>query len=139
MPTYEVVLLTKQCRRPEARVIIRRISDLLWSKKGLIRDIEFMGDLKTPVRIHAHGSYHWNALYWLLSFDMPVNLMRELPEEFKRDVDVLKFTLTRKKNEETIVQKVECLLEEESLPPAHRQDVADLIKYGKRPVPSRQL
>lgn len=96
--------------------------------------------------------------------------MRELPGEFRRDVDVLKFTVTRKKNEETIVQvrlpvtphqwlcafafrffrsrlmhcisslqKVECLLEEESLPPAYRQDVADLIKYGKRPVPSRQL
>lgn len=40
---------------------------------------------------------------------------------------------------EFVSQKTECKLEEESLPPAYREDVRNLIAHGKPLVKSRQL
>ncbi|OWA51854.1 hypothetical protein BV898_16316 [Hypsibius exemplaris] len=114
MPAHEFVIITKLCaaQMPKPQV---------------------------PHKKLAHDQFHWRGLHWILKADIPVVALSDLQDEWKRDIDLISQFCDSLKTEETFYPKQECMLEEESLPPAYRKDVYDLMTKGKIPIKSRKI
>ncbi|OWA55579.1 hypothetical protein BV898_19966 [Hypsibius exemplaris] len=101
MPAHEFVIITKLCARADAVTIVKRLARNIWERKGLIRDIEYLGNLKFPTKKLAHDQFHWRGLHWILKADIPVVALSDLQDEWKRDIDLISQFCDSLKTEET--------------------------------------
>lgn len=63
----------------------------------------------------------------MISFDSNMNAIKELRDEYQRDVDIVRHSFIMKKD----VQIFNCQLDSEMQPPMYRKDVQEMIKKGK--------
>ncbi|XP_046984495.1 probable 28S ribosomal protein S6, mitochondrial [Schistocerca americana] len=128
MPTYEMPLLIKTLSRPETFVVLKRASQTIFDKGGVIRKIENLGTRQLPFKIRKHGLVEKKASYFLIEFDTSPKTIDYLIDEFHRDVDVLRSRIYRSHEKE----EFECTFEEECLPAAYRKDVQKLLEIAKK-------
>lgn len=112
---------------------MKRTSEAIFEKGGIIRKFENLGTRELPFKISEHGLVHKVASSFVIRFDTPPTAIHDIREELGRDVDVIRrhiFKLEDTKQEPK--EKVECTLHEELLPPAYRKEVIKMIEMGQR-------
>lgn len=97
-------------------------------KGGIIRKLENLGTRSLPHKISEHGQVNRTGNYFIVQFDLPTHMIREVAEEYGRDIDIVRrqiFSL-----EEPLTK--ECTLAEELMSPAYRKDVQKMIAIAKK-------
>uniref|UniRef100_A0A2A4JS81 Small ribosomal subunit protein bS6m n=1 Tax=Heliothis virescens TaxID=7102 RepID=A0A2A4JS81_HELVI len=130
MPTYELALMLRAMPKPELKTTLKRISQAIFDRGGIIRNIDNLGFRPMPYKTTAHGIVHKEANYFVFKIDTATKAVWDLKEEYSRDVDVIRRRIF--KSEETCDNN--CSLEEELLPPAYREEVQKMIEVGKTQV-----
>ncbi|XP_066156772.1 small ribosomal subunit protein bS6m [Euwallacea fornicatus] len=128
MITYELMLLLRVMPKPECKQVLRRIADHIFHEGGFIRKLDNMGTRDMPHKISSHGVVYTQASYFLYEFNVPPSSVDNLLDEYRRDVDVIRPNIFKKKESELF----ECTLHEECLSPPYRKDVQDLIAESKK-------
>ncbi|XP_048481164.1 probable 28S ribosomal protein S6, mitochondrial [Plutella xylostella] len=130
MPTYELALMLRTMPKAELKTTLKRVSHHIFSRGGIIRNIENLGFRAMPYKTSAHGVVHREANYFVFKIDTPTRVVADLKEEYGRDVDIIRQRVF-KATEET---NTNCTLEKELLPPAYRKEVQNMIEEGKTQV-----
>ncbi|KAK7106924.1 small ribosomal subunit protein bS6m-like [Littorina saxatilis] len=93
MPGYEMSLIVKSLQRPEVASVLRRSCATILERGGIIRNMENLGHKTLPYKISLHGHRHTTGNYFLVHFDSPTNILPEVKDELKRDVDVVRHNI----------------------------------------------
>ncbi|KAH8372414.1 hypothetical protein KR093_011408 [Drosophila rubida] len=128
MPSYELSLVLRQLPRPDLISVIKRTSEAIFNKGGIIRKLENLGARPLPHKVSEHGVVHKEGTYFSIFFDSAPTKIMDLKEEFGRDIDIIRRNIY--KVEESAEYK--CTLHDEMLPPAYRKDVQEIIDIAKR-------
>ncbi|KAG7201741.1 hypothetical protein KM043_004463 [Ampulex compressa] len=128
MPTYEMPLFTRVMKKPELVAVLKRAANTIFNTGGFIRKIENLGVQELPYKIHAHGKTHKQASQFILYFDVPPKLLKNVSYDVRYDLDVIKCMIYKQNNPGT----VQCTLEEELLPAPYRKDVQELLQIAKK-------
>ncbi|CAK1551818.1 unnamed protein product [Leptosia nina] len=130
MPTYELAMMLRAMPKVELKNSLLRISNAIFERGGIIRDIENLGFRPLPYKTSAHGLVHREANYFVFKIDTATTVVSDLKEEYSRDVDVVRQRVFK------VTEELEhkCTLEEELLPPAYRKEVQKMIEVGKTQV-----
>jgi len=128
MPSYEVTLILKTLAKPELAATLKRTALHILDRNGIIFGIEKLGTRQLPFVMSAHSVKHNEGSYFLIKYDGPVSTVNDLQDEFYRDIDIIRAGVAKAKPPKPF----DCTLEEELKPPAYRQDVAELIRKGKK-------
>ncbi|CAG9791995.1 unnamed protein product [Diatraea saccharalis] len=130
MPAYELAIMLRAMPKNELKSSLRRISQAIFDRGGIIRNIENLGFRPTPYKTSAHGLVHREANYFIIKVDTASQAVADLKEEYSRDVDIIRQRVFKAP---TDIQD-SCTLEDELLPPAYRKDVQKMIDIGKTQV-----
>ncbi|XP_034825432.1 small ribosomal subunit protein bS6m [Maniola hyperantus] len=130
MPGYELALMLRAMPKPELKSTLTRISQAIFDRGGIIRNIENLGFRAMPYKTSSHSLVHREANYFVFQIDTATQAVVDLKEEYSRDVDIIRQRVYK------IQDKVDhtCTLEEELLPPAYREEVQKMIELGKTQV-----
>ncbi|CAH2000468.1 unnamed protein product [Acanthoscelides obtectus] len=127
MIAYELMILYRLMPKPELRTALKRTSETIFQKGGIIRKLENLGTRDLPFKISVHGVVYNKADYFLFEFNAPPSSIASLFDEYIRDVDVVRRRLYKK----TEPVGFECTLDNEMKPPPYRNDVLNLIEQAK--------
>lgn len=95
-----------------------------------------MGQRELPYRISSKGLVHKQGHFITFEFDVPPQHLEEITEEYSRDIDIIR---KRVFNIDPSNEKIQCTLHEESLPPAYRKDVQELLSIAERKRPKKRF
>ncbi|KAK7503312.1 hypothetical protein BaRGS_00005577 [Batillaria attramentaria] len=95
MPSYELSLIVKAMQRPELAQVLRRSCETVLGRGGVIRNMENLGHKTLPYKMSVHGQRHTTASYFLVHFDSSVNILPDVKDELKRDVDIVRHSIFR--------------------------------------------
>lgn len=115
---------------------IKRTAEVIFSKGGLLRSLNNMGQRELPYRISSKGLVHKQGHFITFEFDVPPQHMEEITEEYSRDIDIIR---KRVFNIDPKEEKIQCTLHEESLPPSYRKDVQELLSIAERKRPKKRF
>lgn len=127
MPSYELALIIRKMARTEAIETLKRAGNYILEKQGVLRKVENLGTKQLPYKLTLNNQRHSEGSYFLFYFDSSPRILYDLYDEFKRDIDIMKSTVTRIKEPEV----KECTLAEELQPPALRKSVQELLEAKK--------
>ncbi|GBP63210.1 Probable 28S ribosomal protein S6, mitochondrial [Eumeta japonica] len=127
MPSYELSLALRAMPKTELKETLKRISNTIFGQGGIIRNIENLGFRKLPYKTSANGMVHHEVHFYLFKMDTPSRSIKNLREEYRRDVDIVRQRIFRTQAD----SQEPCTLEEELLPPAYRKEVQKMIEIGK--------
>lgn len=130
MPSYELALMLRAMPKPELKSTLKRVSQAIFNRGGIIRNIENLGFRPMPYKTTAHGLVHREANYFVLKIDTASQTVADLKEEYSRDVDIVRQRVFKAQEN----NNQSCTLEEELLPPAYREEVQQMIEVGKTQV-----
>lgn len=114
--------------QPEIVSTLKRTAEAVLDKGGIIRKLENLGTRPLPHKISEHGVVHRTGSYFTIYFDSPADAVKDLNEEYGRDIDIIRRRVFKLETE----PEVECTLSAELLPPAYRKDVQKLIHQAKK-------
>ncbi|XP_031832577.1 mitochondrial ribosomal protein S6 isoform X2 [Nomia melanderi] len=113
---------------PDSVETLKRVANSIFKTGGFIRKIENWGEKNLPYKISNHGTVFKQAGYFWFCFDVPPSSLKDLMDEYQRDVDIVKTTIFK-----TIQPKEQsCTLQEELLPPPYRSNVAEILEKYKK-------
>jgi small subunit ribosomal protein S6 len=118
--------------QPEVVATLKRAAEAIFTRGGIIRKLENLGNRDLPYKISEHGLVHRHASYFAMQFDSPPQAIFDLQEEYGRDVDIIRRRIFRV--DETEEPKA-CTLHEELLPPAYRKDVQKMMDIASKKKP----
>ncbi|KAL0839589.1 hypothetical protein ABMA28_016278 [Loxostege sticticalis] len=131
MPAYEFAMMFRAMPKSELKTCLKRVSQAIFDRGGIIKNIENLGFKPMPYKTSSHGLVHREANYFVLKVDTATQAVADLKEEYSRDVDIIRQRVYKVQDE---TENSACTLEEEMLPPAYREDVQKMIKIGKTQV-----
>ncbi|CAD6218888.1 GSCOCG00011487001-RA-CDS [Cotesia congregata] len=129
MPTYEMPLLLRIMSKPETFNTLKRVSTAIFSKKGIIRKIDNLGQKPTPYKMSNHNMVHREANYYVIHFDVPPRKIDDLLEEYGRDIDIIRSRIYKKPDDK---EQPQCTWHEEMLPPPYRPEVQKLMDIAAK-------
>ncbi|XP_049865453.1 probable 28S ribosomal protein S6, mitochondrial [Pectinophora gossypiella] len=130
MPSYELALMLRAMPKPELKTTLKRISEAIFDRGGIIRNIDNLGFREIPYKTSAHGLVHRQANYFVFKIDTATKTVADLKEEYSRDVDIIRQRVFKASSD----CEHNCTLEKELLPPAYRDEVQKMIEIGKTQV-----
>lgn len=130
MPAYELALMLRAMPKAELKTTLKRVSNHIFNRGGIIRKIENFGFRTMPYKTSAHGITHREANYFIIRMDTTTQTVSDLREEYSRDVDIIRQRVYKASSD----NDMNCTLEEELLPPAYREEVQKMIEVGKTQV-----
>ncbi|CAH2002873.1 unnamed protein product [Acanthoscelides obtectus] len=86
MIAYELMILYRLMPKPELRTALKRTSETIFQKGGIIRKLENLGTRDLPFKISVHGVVYNKADYFLFEFNAPPSSIASLFDEYIRDV-----------------------------------------------------
>ncbi|XP_076622590.1 mitochondrial ribosomal protein S6 [Colletes latitarsis] len=128
MPTYEMPLLLRVMKQSEYASVLRRVADNIFDKGGFIRKIENWGEKELPCKAKSNGKIYKEACHFLVCFDVPPSLLKNIKDDYMRDVDIVRASIY---NKVVPNSHQECTLNEELLPPPYRPSVQKLLQLAK--------
>ncbi|XP_059613313.1 small ribosomal subunit protein bS6m-like [Phlebotomus argentipes] len=132
MPVYELFMILRQMSRPDVVSCVKRASEMILDRGGVIRSINNMGTMDLPYKMSSQGLVHRIGTHFLVEFSLPPSQIEDINEEFSRDVDIIRRVIVKTENELQTPKVKACTLHEELLPPAYRKEVQEMIAIGKR-------
>lgn len=130
MPAYEFAIMLRAMPKAELKTCLKRVSHAIFDRGGIIRNIENLGFRQMPYKTSAHGLVHREANYFVFKIDTASQAVVDLKEEYSRDVDIIRQRVFKVQSDD----KSSCTLEQETLPPAYRKEVQQMIEVGKTQV-----
>ncbi|KAF5277478.1 hypothetical protein FQR65_LT03815 [Abscondita terminalis] len=128
MVTYELMLLLRIMPKPELVSTLKRTAETLFNQGGIIRKLENLGTRDMPYKTSIHGMVYNRANYYLFEFNAPPSVIRDLLDEYGRDIDIIRRRIYKK-----VEPKLqECTLQEELQPAPYRKNVQDLIEQARK-------
>ncbi|KAB0796424.1 hypothetical protein PPYR_10485 [Photinus pyralis] len=128
MITHELMLLYRVMPKPELVTTLKRTAETLFSRGGIIRKLENLGTRDIPFKISAHGVVYKQASYYVFTFNVPPIAIKDLLDEFERDVDIIRRKIFKQNSPEF----KECTLHEELQPAPYRKSVQELIAQARK-------
>lgn len=156
MPTYEALLLVKQLPRvsvftfpfgfriaqsivshnlekknsfqPELVKALARAATSIYDRDGIIRKVESLGFRPLPYKISKDQVPYREANRILFTFDLPFVHLRDLKDEYVRNVDIIRKAIHEIKQPVDI----ECTMYKDMIEPAYREDVQKMLKMSKK-------
>lgn len=95
-----------------------------------------MGERELPYRISSKGLVHKQGHFITFEFDVPPQHLEDITEEYSRDIDIIR---KRVFNIDAPKKEIKCTLHEESLAPAYRKDVQELLSIAERKRPKKRF
>ncbi|XP_076245319.1 mitochondrial ribosomal protein S6 [Calliopsis andreniformis] len=129
MPTYEMPILLRVMKKSQTAEVLKRVANGIFGTGGFIRKIENWGEKQLPVKTSSHGQVHREASHFMFCFDVPPVSLKELQDEYLRDIDIIRVRIYKQNLPTT---QRECTLEEELLPPPFRPSVLNIIKQAEK-------
>ncbi|XP_057321232.1 probable 28S ribosomal protein S6, mitochondrial [Microplitis mediator] len=128
MPTYEMPLLLRVMNKAETFNALKRVSNAIFNRDGIIRKIDNLGHKPTPFKMSSHNLVHREASYYIIHFDIPPRKIDDLIEECGRDIDIIRNRIFKKPDDEP----EPCTWHEEMLPPPYRPEVQKLLDIASK-------
>ncbi|XP_076177609.1 mitochondrial ribosomal protein S6 [Ptiloglossa arizonensis] len=128
MPIYEMPVLLRIMNKTDYILALKRVTNAIFETGGFIRKLENWGEKDLPCKATSHGKTHKRAGYFFLCFDVPPSSIKDLIDEYKRDVDIVRVNIFKQNTESDI----KCTIEEELLPAPYRPSVTKLLKMASR-------
>lgn len=112
----------------ELKTVLKRTSDYIFDKGGIIRNLNYLGFKDTPYKISKNKLPHRSAHYFVFKFDAPPSKLFDLKSESDLDVDIIRCRIFNTEQPE----QVPCTLDAEMLPPPYRKEVQEMVRIAKK-------
>lgn len=99
MPRYELCLILRCFERPEMVSAIKKATETILQRGGVLRSIENLGQRELPYRMFNHGQKHSHGNYVIAHFDSSIESMHTLRSTLSRDTNLIRSKLLRKEEE----------------------------------------
>lgn len=123
-----MTIVVKPLPRNETTEVLRKVANLVWQEKGVLRKIDYLGFKKLPYATKDRGAECTarEGDYFVYHMSLPQLRYREIFPKLKLDLDILK-TACYAKDDTDFHKDYQCTLEEELQIPFHRQSVQPLL------------
>ncbi|XP_064473495.1 small ribosomal subunit protein bS6m-like [Ornithodoros turicata] len=127
MPCYELTLIMRTMAKPDLISALKRTGEFILKNGAVLRKIENLGTKDLPMKMYRHGNTYTSGSYYLFTFDASLDMRRNLVDELRRDVDIIRNAIVS----QSPGKPFECTLDDELLPPAYRPSVKKLMEEAK--------
>lgn len=121
--------------QPELIATLKRTAETIYERGGIIRKLDNLGFRDLPCKMSKDRTPYRQANQFIYTFDVPPQVLADLNEEYRRDVDIIRQVVYKIKEPEPHP----CTLHTEMKEPAYREDVQKLLQLDKKKEEKRWL